>query len=112
MSRRKRPDGLKLDPTYLRSWREFRKLTLQQAGDAIKLDQGALARIEVGKTPYDQVHLQQLAELYRVTIYELLYKDPIRPSYAEKVAEKLKSLHATPDLKAVETLIDALLANK
>lgn len=112
MSRRKRPDGLKLEPTYLRPWREYKKMTLAQVGEAIKLDQAALARIELGKTPYDQVHLQQLSELYGATIMELLYHDPFRPRYSDEVAEKVKRINSTSDLKAIETLADALLVRK
>ena len=78
MARRKRPEGVVLGPTYLREWRTYKKLTLEQVGKLIDLDKSALARVENGKSPYDQIHLQQLSEVYGVSIIDLLYTDPKR----------------------------------
>lgn len=78
MSRRKRPEGVVLGATYLGEWRKYKKLTLEQVGKKIGLDKSALGRIENGHTPYDQIHLQQLSEVYGVSILDLLYTDPKR----------------------------------
>ena len=78
MARRKRPEGVVLGPTYLREWRTYKKLTLEQVGKLIDLDKSALARVENGHSPYDQIHLQQLSEVYGVSIIDLLYTDPKR----------------------------------
>ena len=78
MARRKRPEGVVLHPTYLREWRNYKKMTLEQVGKLIDLDKSALARVENGHSPYDQIHLQQLSEAYGVSIIDLLYTDPKR----------------------------------
>ena len=78
MSRRKRPAGFELDPTYLLEWRKFRDLSLEQVGNLMGIDKTAISRIERGLTPYDQIHLQQMSEIYRATIPDLLYTDPRR----------------------------------
>ena len=78
MSRRKRPIGLELDPTYLLEWRKFRDLSLEEVGKLMGIDKTAISRIERAKTPYDQIHLQQMSEIYRATIPDLLYTDPRR----------------------------------
>ena len=78
MSRRKRPAGLILDPTYLLEWRKFRDLSLEDVGKLMGIDKTAISRIERGLTPYDQIHLQQMSEIYRATIPDLLYTDPRR----------------------------------
>ena len=78
MSRRKRPAGFELDPTYLLEWRKFRDLSLEEVGNLMGIDKTAISRIERGLTPYDQIHLQQMSEIYRATIPDLLYTDPRR----------------------------------
>src|ERR1700722_9819970 len=78
MSRRKRPEGLVLDPTYLLEWRKFRDLSLDEVGKLMGIDKTAISRIERGLTPYDQIHLQQMSEIYQATIPDLLYTDPRR----------------------------------
>jgi transcriptional regulator with XRE-family HTH domain len=112
MSRRKRPADLELEPTYLRAWRLHKKMTMEQVASHMHIDQAALSRIETKKTPYDQYHLQQLSQIYGVSIPDLLYRDPDRPRPADVVAEKVKKLEAFADLRAVETLVDALLSRK
>src|ERR1700760_3850411 len=112
MPRRKRLASEDLDPTYLRAWRMKNKLTQKQVAEAIKLDQAALSRIESGKSPYDQVHLTQLSQLYRVSIPDLLYRDPDRPRPADALAEKVRRLDMMSDIKAVEALVDTLLARR
>jgi hypothetical protein len=79
MSRRKRPDDVVLEPTYLREWRVFRKMSLEAVGKVMGLDKSALSKMERNVTPYDQVHLQQMRDIYRVTIPDLLFTDPKRP---------------------------------
>ena len=78
MSRRKRPVGLELEPTYLLEWRKFRDMNLDDVGKRMGIHKTAISRIERGLTPYDQIHLQQMREIYGATIPDLLYTDPRR----------------------------------
>ncbi len=57
---------------------------MEEVGKIIGLDKSALGRIETGDSPYDQYHLQQLSEVYGVTIPDLLYTDPKRQSLPNK----------------------------
>jgi transcriptional regulator with XRE-family HTH domain len=68
-----------LQPTYIREWREFRRLTLAEVGRAIGLTVSALSRLERGETPFTQIHLQRLSRVLRCSIVALLTKPP-RPS--------------------------------
>ena len=134
MPRRKRPD-VPLEPTYLAEWRKYKKLTLEQVGNKIGLDKSALGRIELGKSPYDQIHLQQLSEVYGVSIPDLLYTDPkrqldvnspwaLRITEQEERSRKARVPRATTDLyelikkigpedtETAKIIIEALLAKR
>jgi transcriptional regulator with XRE-family HTH domain len=136
MSRRKRPTGLVLDPTYLLEWRKFRDLSLEDVGKLMGIDKTAISRIERGLTPYDQIHLQQMSEIYRATIPDLLYTDPRRQTQpnqfgmvgfqnvpqgdkkvrrrtpADELAETFAKLKFPEEIDAVKTIIEALAAKR
>jgi hypothetical protein len=44
MSRRKRPEGLELEPTYLLEWRKFRDMSLEDVGKLMGIDKTAISR--------------------------------------------------------------------
>ena len=137
MSRRKRPAGLELDPTYLLEWRKFRDMSLEDVGKRMGIDKTAISRIERRLTPYDQIHLQQMREIYRTTIPDLLYTDPRRQTQpnqfgtvgfpnvpkpepkkarrrtpADDVADSLGKLKLPEELAAVKMMIEALAARR
>jgi transcriptional regulator with XRE-family HTH domain len=116
LSRRKRPQGFKLEPTYLLEWRKSRDMTLEDVGKKMGIDKTAISRIERGLTPYDQIHLQQMHKIYEVAIPDLLFTDPKRPKgTAEPVknaelVELVKKLERKADIEAVTTRVEAMLA--
>ena len=137
MSRRKRPDGLELHPTYLLEWRKFRDMKLEDVGRLMGIDKTAISRIERGLTPYDQIHLQQMSEIYRATIPDLLYTDPRRQTQpnqfgmvgfqnapkrsakkvqrqtpADDLAEMLAKLKLPEEIDAVKMMVEALAARR
>ena len=137
MSRRKRPEGLKLEPTYLQAWRKFRDLSLEEVGKMMGIDKTAISRIERGLTPYDQIHLQQMSQIYRATIPDLLYTDPLRQTQpnafgivgfqnspvpaarkvrartpADDVSDLLGKLKLPEEIDAVKMMIEALTARR
>jgi transcriptional regulator with XRE-family HTH domain len=63
-------------PTYLRAWREFRDIAAKEAAARLDMDKSSLSRLERGLTPYEQYHLEILAELYKCTPGDLLNADP------------------------------------
>jgi transcriptional regulator with XRE-family HTH domain len=137
MSRRKRPAGLELDPTYLLEWRKFRDLSLDDVGKLMGIHKTAISRIERGLTPYDQIHLQQMREIYNATIPVLLYTDPRRQTQrnqfgmvgfqnaprvgakkirghtpADDLAEIASKLKLPEEIDAVKMIIEALAARR
>jgi transcriptional regulator with XRE-family HTH domain len=137
MSRRKRPAGLELDPTYLLEWRKFRDLSLDDVGKLMGIDKTAISRIERGLTPYDQIHLQQMREIYNASIPDLLYTDPRRQTQpnqfgtvgfqnaprvgakrvrrhtpADDLAEMASKLKLPEEIDAVKMIIEALAARR
>ena len=136
MSRRKRPDDLILEPTYLAEWRKFRNMSLEEVGKLIGVDKTGLSRMERGVSPYDQIRLQQLRDIYRVSIPDLLYTDPKRQTQPNKFGKvgfenttppRQKMVPKTPksdladlmakvklpeEVDAVKLLIEALAARR
>jgi transcriptional regulator with XRE-family HTH domain len=112
MSRRKRPEDVELEPTYLAAWRKHKKLTLRQVAQDIGIDATAISRLERHQTPYDQIHLQQLSQRYGVTIPDLLYKDPERPRAADDLVELVRKLERPADVAAVKMFIEAMLSRR
>ncbi len=65
--------------TYLREWREFRELTLEQACSRFDMSPAQLSRIETGKSPYTQDFLELAAHAYQTDVASLLMRDPSDP---------------------------------
>lgn len=112
MSRRKRPENVDLEPTYLAAWRKHKKFTLRQVANHIGIHATAISRLERGTTPYDQVHLQQLRDLYGVSVTDLLYTDPQRPRANAEVVDMARKLERPADISAVKMFIEALLSRR
>jgi transcriptional regulator with XRE-family HTH domain len=82
MSKRKRPADFELHRTYLREWRKSKDMTLDEVGKLMGMDKSSISKMERGLTPYNQIHLQQMRDIYNVEIPDLLYTDPKRPKAA------------------------------
>lgn len=78
MPGKRRPEGVKLEPTHIEDWREFRGKTQTEVGAVLGIHKSAVSRIEAAKTPYDQFQLQQLRDILNVSIPDLLFTDPLR----------------------------------
>ena len=112
MSRRKRPEDVELEPTYLAAWRKHKRLTLIQVAQHIGIDATAISRLERHQTPYDQIHMQQLSRLYGVSIPDLLYKDPERPRMTEEVSDLVRRLERPADIAAAKMFVEAMLSRR
>lgn len=66
--------------TFLREWRKWRKLTLEQAAELVDLSHSQLSRIERGSSDYTRSTLEALAKIYVCEPGDLLSKDPTAPS--------------------------------
>lgn len=65
-----------LGPTFLKEWREHRRIRQQDAADAIDVSRSLLSKIEKSKSPYSQAYIEGLATLYACTPADLLVRDP------------------------------------
>jgi transcriptional regulator with XRE-family HTH domain len=68
-------------PTYIRVWRQYRGLTLEQTADRVGTSVGgfthaSLSRIERGLQPYSQPVLEALADALGTDAASLLTRDP------------------------------------
>lgn len=62
--------------TFLKEWREYRKLTLEAAGAELGMSAAQLSRIENTKGPYTQDLLEHAAIVYKTDVFSLLFRDP------------------------------------
>jgi len=68
--------------TFIREWRKYHGLTLQQLCDKLELDEGLsytmghISRMERGDTPYTQDLLEALARVLLCEPMDLVVRDP------------------------------------
>lgn len=69
--------------TFIKAWREYRKLSLRQLADDMVDENGnllitpqSIGRIENGKQPYNQVILEGLAKALDCSVADLLIRNP------------------------------------
>lgn len=62
--------------TFLREWRQYRRMTLEQVAARISYHYTNLVRIEAGTVQYTQDLLEQLAEVYLCSPADLLSHSP------------------------------------
>ena len=85
-----------LGKTYIADWREFRGLNQSQAADAANISRTLLSKMENGRSPYLQQHIEVLAALYQCTPADLIGHDPRLPQAqikgADQILETLKRI--------------------
>ena len=87
---------------FFKEWREFRKLTQQDAVDKVGYSKGYISELERGERRYNQDHLEKLAAAYDCTEGELLLVNPFDPPVhfgkhrlSKKAQEQLEALAET-----------------
>lgn len=94
--------------TFLREWRDHRRLTQEQAAERLGIEQPTLSRIERGISPYGQDFLEKAAFLYRVEPWDLLNRHPDSDDVIWSVADQLR--RASPDeQRRAKDILDAFL---
>lgn len=63
-------------PTFVREWRKYRQMTLDDLSDAASIDKGNLSKIERGLLPYNQETLERMAAALKTDTASLLERDP------------------------------------
>lgn len=77
-------------PTFIRQWREFRGLTLEQLADRVGTTHATLSRIERGKSPYSQPLLESLASALATDVASLIIRNPQDPEGIWSVWDQAK----------------------
>lgn len=62
--------------TFIRQWRKFRGLTLEQLADRVEMQASALSYLERGQSAYTQGTLEAIAEALSTSVAALLTVDP------------------------------------
>jgi transcriptional regulator with XRE-family HTH domain len=80
-------------PDFLRRWRLYRDLTLEQVGNMIGVGPQAVHKWETGKTPVELETLKLLARVYGTSPAGLLF-DPEDPTISEQVRRAVEIMKA------------------
>jgi transcriptional regulator with XRE-family HTH domain len=84
--------------TFLREWRDFRKLSQEEVAERLEIDRSTISRIERGESPYDQDVLEKLALVYGCDPEDML---SINPFGDDQLRLAWSSLQRAPaDVKA------------
>ncbi len=95
-------------PTFLRAWRDYRKLTQAKAADSLGIDQSTLSRIERGQTPYDQDFLEKAAYIYMCEPADLIMRNPLREDAVWSITDNLR--RAPEELREqIKVVVEALI---
>jgi transcriptional regulator with XRE-family HTH domain len=87
MPRRVRNSSFPRQHTFLREWREYNDLSVDAAAAKMGTSGATVSRIENGKSPYTQDHLENMARVYGTTTAKLL---DVRPDVAAGGASENK----------------------
>lgn len=68
-----------LGTTFLKEWREFNELNQDEAAARLDISRTLLSKIESGKSPYTQRHLEAAAAVYSCEPWELIAVNPNNP---------------------------------
>jgi transcriptional regulator with XRE-family HTH domain len=80
----------KLSRTFLKEWREYHRLTQEQAAERLNISRTLLSKIENAKSPYTQGFMEAAAEAYNCEVADLIVRDPKSPIWS--IYDTLKSL--------------------
>lgn len=94
--------------TFLKQWRDFRRLTQAQAAERIEVDQSTLSRIERGEVPYDQDFLEKAAFAYNCEPADLIMRNPAQPDAVWSILDNLRKADPAQREQA-RAVVDALL---
>lgn len=74
--KRPAPTKRQFRKTYIRQWREYRTLTLEQLAERVEMTASYLSMLERGQRGYTQDTLEALAEALQTDAASLLMRDP------------------------------------
>lgn len=104
--KRLRPDAR--HRTFLREWREYRELTLEQAADRMEMHHTTLGRVEKGQVPYNQDFLEMAALVYGCEASDLIDNNPREWNVPRLVYDRLRNAPLDKQREAL-AIVEALL---
>ena len=92
-------------PNFIRQWRKYRNLSLDQLAPRIPMDKGNLSKVERSLLPYNQEMLERLADALQTDVASLLMRDPTAPEAIWSIWER-----ANPGTRRqIESVAETLL---
>lgn len=89
---------------FIREWRKFRGLTLEQLAERIGMSHQNLGKVERGKVPYNQNLLEALADELRCAPPDLVMRDPSDPDGLWSIHDRLKPVQRRQLVAIAKTL--------
>jgi transcriptional regulator with XRE-family HTH domain len=91
--------------TFIREWRQFRNLTLEQLADRLDMTASHLSMLERGQRGYAQDTLEAIANALQTDAASLLVRDPSDPEAIWSVWEQAKPGERRQIVEIAKTLI-------
>lgn len=93
---------------FVREWRKYRGLTLEQLAERVEVTHGALSQLERGLVNYTQPMLEALADALNCEAGDLIMRNPLAMDALWSIKEQLAK--ASPEqqrqaLAVIETLL-------
>ena len=90
---------------FVREWRQYRKLTLEQLAERVGVTHGALSQLERGLTNYTQPMLEKLAFALLCEPADLIMRDPNSDTWS--ILDEVRGL-PDADVHRIAAIIQAM----
>lgn len=90
--------------TFIREWRQHRRLTLEKLAERVGITHGALSKIERGLRPYSQALLEALADELGTDPASLLMRDPTDPEGIWSIWEQVPPVDRARAISVLKAL--------
>jgi transcriptional regulator with XRE-family HTH domain len=92
-------------PTFIRSWRTSKNMSLEQLAARIPMDKGNLSKVERGILPYNQEMLERIADALGTDPASLLMRNPTDPEGIWNIWDQAKPGTKRQIARVAETLL-------
>lgn len=92
--------------TFIREWRKFRGLTLEQMAARLDMTPSHLSMLERGQRSYTQETLEALADALNTDVASLLMRDPSDPEAPWSIWEILKPVQRRQAIRLLRALAE------
>lgn len=99
------PRPAKFRKTFIRQWREFRGLTLEQLGERLEMTSSYLSMLERAQRGYTQETLEAIANALQTDVASLLMRNPTDPDQIWSVWDQAKPGQRRQIVEIAKTLI-------